>query len=271
MTALFCVLVAALAGVEDQSVETKSFDGVKLVIVDNVDGPIQVTGRPGTGVQMEVRKHINAETPERLEAARREVKLDIQQSGDSLKLFVDGPFRCNGKEGSVRSGHQGYNVTYDFKLSVPRDARVDLYTVNHGNIVVQSVDGDFDIRNVNGLIDMTDVAGSGKARTVNGPVKVLYSRNPAGPLEFETVNGNVDVAFRKGFGARARMQTMNGGMYTDFEVQPEPSEAAVGSRENGKLVIRNSRSTAVRLGSGGPDVRLKTLNGDIFIRDREKQ
>ncbi len=104
MTALFCVLVAALAGVEDQSVETKSFDGVKLVIVDNVDGPIQVTGRPGSGVQMEVRKHINAESPERLEAARREVKLDIQQSGDSLKLFVDGPFRCNCKEGAVVRG-----------------------------------------------------------------------------------------------------------------------------------------------------------------------
>jgi DUF4097 and DUF4098 domain-containing protein YvlB len=148
---------------------------------------------------------------------------------------------------------------------------VDLYTVNHGNIVVQSVDGDFDVKNVNGLIDMTDVAGSGKARTVNGPVKVLYSRNPAGPLEFETVNGDVDVAFRKGFGARARMQTMNGGMYTDFEVQPEPADAAVQSRENGKFVIRSGRATVVRLGSGGPDVRLKTLNGDIFIRDREKQ
>ncbi len=67
------------------------------------------------------------------------------------------------------------------------------------------------------------------------------------------------------------MQTMNGGMYTDFEVQPEPSEAAVGSRENGKLVIHSGRATVLRLGSGGPDVKLKTLNGDIFIRDREKQ
>ena len=38
MTALFCVLVAALAGVEDQSVETKSFDGVKLVIVGGFAG-----------------------------------------------------------------------------------------------------------------------------------------------------------------------------------------------------------------------------------------
>ncbi len=52
--------------------------------------------------------------------------------------------------------------------------------MNHGNIVVQSVDGDFDVRNVNGLIDMTDVAGSGKARTVNGPVKVLIPGIPPG-------------------------------------------------------------------------------------------
>jgi DUF4097 and DUF4098 domain-containing protein YvlB len=265
------VLLAAFADVEDRSVETKTFPGAHLVIVDNVNGSIEVTGEPGNDVHMEVTKRIRAESAERMEAAKREVKLDEQQSGDTLKLYVDGPFRCNCDDRSQRHGHQGYNVNYDFKLRVPSGARIDLYTVNGGGISVRGVGGDFDVRNVNGDIEMNDVTGSGKAHTVNGPVKVVYAANPKGPLSFETVNGSVDVAFRKGFGAEARMETLNGGMYTDYEVYAAAIEPAGATRQNGKFVLRRGGATAVRVGAGGPELRMKTVNGDIFIRDREKQ
>jgi hypothetical protein len=265
------VLLAVSADVEDRSVETKTFPFAHLVIVDNVNGSIEVTGEAGNDVRMEVTKRIEAESAERMEAAKREVKLDEQQSGDTLKLYVDGPFRCNCDDRSHRHGHQGYNVTYDFKLRVPTGARVDLYNVNGGSIAVHNVAGDFDVSNVNGDIEMTDLAGSGKAHTVNGPVKVTYAANPKGPLAFETVNGKVDVAFRKGFGAEARMQTLNGGMYTDFEVSAGAIEPASATRQNGKFVLHRAGATAVRIGPGGPELRMKTVNGDIFIRDREKQ
>ncbi len=265
------VLLAVSADMEDRSVETKTFPGVRLVIVDNVNGFIEVTGEPGNDVRMEVTKRIQAESAERMEAAKREVKLDQQQSGDTLKLYVDGPFRCNCDDCSHNRGHQGYTVTYDFKLRVPTGARIDLYTVNHGGIVVRNVAGDFDVRNVNGDIQMTDVAGSGKAHTVNGPVKVTYAANPKGPLSFETVNGKVDVAFRKGFGAEARLETLNGGMYTDFEVSAAAIEPASATRQNGRFIVRRGGATAVRIGGGGPELRMKTINGDIFIRDRERQ
>ena len=266
------VLLAVVPDVEDRSVETKIFQGARLIIVDNVNGSIDVTGEPGNEVRLEVTKRIQAESPERMQAAKNEVKLDEQQTGDTLKLYVDGPFRCNCNDrSSHRHGHDGYTVYYDFKLRVPANAKVDLYTVNHGNIVVRNVSGDFDVSNVNGQIEMADLAGSGRAHTVNGPVKVVFARNPSGATSFETINGNVEATFRKGLGAQARMETMNGGMYTDFEVQAMPAEPVSGSRENGKFVFRRGGATAVRIGSGGPDLRMKTLNGDIFIRDREKQ
>jgi hypothetical protein len=271
LTLAIGVVLAAVPDTEDRSVETKTFPGASLVIVDNITGSIDVTGEPGRDVRMEVTKRIQAESAERMEAAKREVKLDEQQSGDTLKLYVDGPFRCNCDDHS-RRGHQGYTVSYDFKLHVPSGARVDLYTVNGGNVSVRNVAGDFDVRNVNGDIEMTDVAGSGKAHTVNGPVKVTYGANPKGPLSFETVNGKVDVAFRKGFGAEARMETLNGGMYTDFEVSAAPAEQPVsGTRQNGRFVLHRGGATAVRIGAGGPELHMKTVNGDIFIRDREKQ
>ena len=77
----------------------------------------------------EVLEHDAEITRARLDIAYRGLKTHISTLNRSnppsaMTLeFVDGPFRCNGKEGSVHSGHQGYNVTYDFKLSVPLDAR----------------------------------------------------------------------------------------------------------------------------------------------------
>jgi DUF4097 and DUF4098 domain-containing protein YvlB len=261
-------LVPLYADVEDRSTETRVFPVANLVIVDNVNGSIEVTGHAGAEVQIEVVKRIQAETPERLDAAKREVKLDMVQSGDTVKLFVDGPFRCPCVDRSTRSFHQGYHVTYDFKLRVPQRARVDLYTVNRGQIVVRGMAGEFDVRNVNGGVEMVEIGGSGRAHTVNGPVKVAFSRNPTAPTSFETVNGNVDVTFRKGLAADIRVDTMHGGVYTDFEVSALPVEAS-SERRNGKIIYRHR--TGVRVGGGGTELRMKTLNGDIFIRDLEAQ
>ena len=267
--ALALAAVPALADVEDRSSETRTFPNASLVIVDNVNGSIEATGYGGSEVQVQIAKRIEAETPERLEAAKREVKLDVQ-SGETLKLYVDGPFRCHCRDGCDNcSGHQGYSVYYDFKLQIPAAARVDMYTVNHGHITLRGMNGGFEVRNVNGQIEMTDIGGAGSAHTVNGPVKVTFSRNPSAASSFETINGSVDLSFRSGLSANARMETMNGGMYTDFDVVALPTEPAAAENQNGKYVFRRRGVTSVRIGSGGPELRMKTLNGDIFIREEK--
>ncbi len=262
----------AVFAAEEKSVDTRTFANAHLVIVDNVDGSIDATGYSGNDVQMEVTKRIEAESDERMQAAKKEVRLDIQQSGDTLKLYVDGPFRCHcddccdhGRNGD--HGHRGYQVHFDFKLRVPAAARVDLYTVNGGQIFVRDVTGGFDVHNVNGRIEMSGMGSGGTAKTVNGGVKVVFAKNPSVKSEFETVNGNVDLTFRPGLSADARMQTMNGELLTDFDVTALPVEAAETERHGGKFVFKRGGSTGVRIGAGGTDIRMKTLNGDIFIRE----
>jgi hypothetical protein len=266
--ALVLLLPALASDLEERSTESKTFTNAQLVVVDNVNGSIEATGYNGTELKVEVSKRIEAETPGRMEAAKREVKLDMTQSGDTVKLYVDGPFRCRcGGDCCGGEHHPGYQVYYDFKLQVPSTMRVDLYTVNSGHIKVQAIGGDFDVKNVNGRIDMNDMAGSGTAKTVNGPVTATFVRNPTAKSSFETINGNVDLTFRQGFKGDARMQTLNGAMYTDFEVTPLPLEPASAETRNGKFVYRRDGATNVRIGSGGPKFNLKTLNGDIFIRE----
>jgi DUF4097 and DUF4098 domain-containing protein YvlB len=158
-------------------------------------------------------------------------------------------------------------VKYDFTIRMPRDAALRLCTINDGDVTVTGTQGDFDVSNVNGSIEMKNVAGSGRAHTVNGPVTVTFTANPKQDTSFKTVNGNVDIRFRDGLAANFAMKTMNGGLFTDFDVQSMPAAAPpTGERRDGKFVYRLNEYTRVRVGSGGPEIKFETLNGNVRAR-----
>ena len=71
----------------------------------------------------------------------------------------------------------------------------------------------------------------------------------------------------QGFKGDARMQTMNGGMYTDFEVSALPLEPAQAEKRTASSSTAGEAPTSVRIGAGGLEFNMKTLNGDIFIRE----
>jgi len=167
--------------------------------VDNIFGSIDVVGGQGNQVQLVVNKTIYAESKDKLEAAKKEVTLDITEQPDLLKLYVNGPFRCDCNNGQGRGGcvnwhgDSGYSVKYDFQLQVPHNIEVRLKTVNSGHVNVRDVAGNFSVHNVNGGIEMQNVAGSGTAKTVNGGVKVSFVENPRENSDFGTINVPVQV------------------------------------------------------------------------------
>ena len=69
------------------------------------------------------------------------------------------------------------------------------------------------------------------------------------------------------FGARAYLDTARGEIYSDFEVEVEPSERIVEREDNEDGVsIRIESVIIVKINGGGPVVRMNSLNGDINIR-----
>ncbi len=241
----------------------------KILEVDNVFGSIAVTGGQSDQVQLVVNKTIRAESKDRMEAAKKEVKLDITEQPDFLKLYVDGPFRCHCDDGCDGwHGDRGYSVRMDFTLEVPRNIELKLRTVNSGHVNVKNVNGNFSVHNVNGSIEMLDVAGSGQARTVNGPVKVTFTENPREKSDFGTINGNVELTFVRGLAADFRFKTMNGGIYSDFEMTSLPARPVASEQRNGHFVYRTDRFTGGRVGAGGPEIKVENLNGDIRVLER---
>ncbi len=264
--------------VEEHENIHRSLPGAKSLEIDNVSGAIEVTGSNVSTIEVDIEKTLRADDPERADAAKREVKLDVTQSGDSARFYVDGPFRCHcDTNGPFRSrnnyserGRRGYRVDYVFHVKAPVGTRLLLSTINHGDIRVSGTLADFDFENVNGGIEAHDIAGSGYAHTVNGKVEVTFVKNPAGNSSFHSINGAVEIGFQPGLSADARFKTMNGHVYSDFDVSYLPAAAGTAQRRDGHFVYRSSDFTGVRIGAGGPELKFETLNGNIRIINRGK-
>ena len=264
----------------EQETIRKSFTGMhKLLAVDNVFGSIEVVGGQSDHVELVVTKILRAESKERMEAAKKEVTLDVTDQPDLLKLYVNGPFRCNcdcdGDDGchqgcGYRHGDSGYQVKMDFQIQVPRNIDLKLRTVNSGHVNVRDVIGSFAVNNVNGRIELQDVGGgAARAKTVNGGVKVVFRENPKENSEFATINGPIDLYFTRGLSADFRFKTFNGRIYTDFEMTSLPAQPARAENQGGKFIFRTDRYTGGRVGAGGLEIKADNLNGDIRVLERQ--
>jgi len=234
--------------------------------LDNVYGSIEVVGTSGHQIQVTVAKTIRAATQADLDLAKSEVTLDVTQDGDAVRLYANAPFRCGENCLDCRREYRRrYVVTMDFKVRVPEHIALRLKTVNHGRVTVENVLGSYQVRNVNGEITMRNVGGSGEAKTVNGAVRVSFRENPREASEFSTVNGDVELVFAKSPDADFRFKTFNGEIYSDFTMTALPLAAPTRERKNGRFVYRSDRYTGGRAGSGGPEIKLENLNGDIRV------
>ncbi len=261
-------------GARDEEKIQKSFTlpdaAHKSLEIDNIWGSIEVIADTTDKVELVVNRVTSAESKDKLEKAKKEVTLDATQEEGALKVYVNGPFRCQCDDCRHSRDDEGYRVKMDFQVHVPRDIDINVKTVNEGRVVVRNVNGSFVVRNVNGDIEMDNVAGSGTARTVNGPVIVSFRQNPRENSEFKTVNGNIELRFARDLSADFRFKTFNGGIYSDFPVTTLPVHGIQEERHGGKMVYRADRFTEARVNTGGPEIQIENLNGDIRILENHE-
>lgn len=237
--------------------------------IDNIFGSVEVTGGTGSEIRASIVKTIRYDSDEMLARAQRDVRLEMTQDGNAVRLHVAYPndnCPCGNGNHNWR-GDQDYRVRYDFRVETPPGTELKLGTVD-GEMSVRNTSGDFDVNNVNGGIEMADIAGSGSAHTVNGKVKASFAKNPAGNASFKSINGEIAITFQPGLSADVRLKTMNGEAWTDFDTTALPSEVAATEHSGARFVFRRDRSTSVRIGSGGPSITLDTLNGNIYVLKR---
>lgn len=236
--------------------------------VDNVNGSIQVTGYDGDEVQMLVHRTIWGRSEEKIQQAKDDVVLDIEENGNQIILYVDAPYRRRDGSVNYRGRRYGYEVTMDFELKVPFSTSLALKTINNGTIEVGNVRGDFDVDNVNGSVTMHGLAGSGRIYALNGKVDVEFVENPTSDSYFGSLNGDVRVSLRPGLSADLHFKTFNGSVYTDFDFTSLPAKmTTTKGRKYGKFMYKTNDVFGVRVANGGPALKFDAFNGTIYVNE----
>ena len=151
---------------------------------------------------------------------------------------------------------------------VPRHADVELSTVDDGEIIVSNLIGNLELYNTNGPITAKNISGSVIAESINDTIDISFTSFDAdNASSLETMNGDLLLGVPDGVGIRAYLDTANGEIYSDFEVEIDPSERIVEREdsEDGTSIYIESVIIA-KINGGGPVVRMKSLHGDINIR-----
>ena len=151
---------------------------------------------------------------------------------------------------------------------IPRHADLDLGTIEDGEIIVSNITGNLELSNVNGPITASGISGSVIAESVNDAIDLSFvSIDDANASSLETVNGELTVRLPATLGAQIHLDTSQGEIFSDFEVDVQPSNPTVIRNDDGNgSEVRIESVIIANINGGGPIIRMNSLNGDINIR-----
>ncbi len=241
------------------------------VVLENVNGVIEVEAWDRDRVELHIVKKTKAGDRARAEAAMEAFEIDVDSTPQRLSVVVR-RFRHDGE--GFFDWLRGWSVQHSasFYLKVPRQVRLTADTVNghvqvagvegemevesvNGRVQLRGVGGRVDVSTVNGSVDVAEARGSVSASTVNGRIEVEMSQvADDADMRFSTTNGGVSLALPRDVQARLDARSTNGGISCDFPVEV-----------HGKY---NSKSISADLNGGGPGVlKIRTTNGGIRIHE----
>ncbi len=221
----------------------------QTVTIRGVNGPITATRGSGE-VVVEATKTARRGDPD-------DVTVEVIEDGEGIlvcAVYPSGWFRENrcARGGSYRMSSRNNDVKVAFNVSIPDGVHLDARTTND-DVRATGLSGDVTAATVNG--DVTaESTGVVSARTVNGDIEATMGAAPAEDLSFKTVNGRIRLTLPDGVDADLSLKTVNGRIDSDFPV-----------------TVRGRwgpRSASGRLGEGGPDIDVATVNGGIELRRR---
>jgi len=222
----------------------------QTIEIRGVNGAVHAMASTDNAVHVEATKRARRSDPEsvRIEVVRHDGGVTIC----AVYPTPPGARRANdcrpgGGQNSVRNN----DVRVDFVVRVPAGVKFDGHTVN-GDIDAEALQSDVNANTVNGSVTI-QTNGFAQAKTVNGGITCrLGAGRLTGDVSFETVNGSIVLEMPDGLNAEFRGSTVNGSIDSDFPITV-----------TGQVSRRSLRGT---IGTGGPELRVSTVNGSIRLR-----
>jgi hypothetical protein len=227
---------------------TGRVDAGDVLEIKGVNG--RISARPAAGEEIEV---VAMKKGRRSDPA--EVRIEVIEHSGGVTLCAVYPTPRGERENACGVGEDGRNSTerndvqVDWEVRVPDEARFRGRTVN-GDVEAVDLGSDVDVATVNGDVEVT-TEGVAEARTVNGSIRARMDGVLSSDVSFETVNGSIELDVDQDLDADLDASWLNGDLETELPFQVQ-----------GRV---GRRSAEGLFGDGGPELRLRTVNGSIRI------
>ncbi|NKI30672.1 DUF4097 family beta strand repeat-containing protein [Croceivirga thetidis] len=247
-----------------------------ILNVQNVNGGIEVEGYNGNTILVEVRKTIKAKRQEYVDEGRQEIGISVENQGDQIYVYLDSPWtyfdsekgRFSHREQYNNNDRPKYRYHLDFTIRVPFNTGLSLGTMNDGDILVKDVQGSLmNVNNLNGGIDLENIAGTTDVNALNRDINITYQSNPTEDCYYNSLNGDITVVFKDNLNADVSFKSMNGDLYTNYDtvtLKPEVVQKEIKGKKGIKYKIDSKES--FRIGNGGIKLDFNLLNGDALVK-----
>ena len=244
-----------------------------------VNGSIHIVGYNGKEVLIEAvpgSEEGNMKTKEKIK-----VKVNTSTASDDSPASSAGMRRLTPNNGFELSAEENNNRVeiesnsfkrpISLKIRVPQKFSLKVSTVSNGTITVENVNGELEIDNVNGPIELTNISGSAVANTINGAIKATFTDvNATAPMAFSTLNGRIDVTFPASAKANFKIKSDRGDIFSDFDMDIDKSQPqATRSSQSGMYRVAVENWVKGKVNGGGPEIMMKSMQGDIYVRKAE--
>lgn len=233
--AILCVAPAGAAPTTKIFERTLPLRAGGALALTNVNGYVRIVGWDREAVEIHaVKTALN--NPQDIER----VRIDVESDGERAAI------------NTIYPQGNGVAVTVDYQIHVPDRVLLDGIETVNGDVRVARVSGGGELGSVNGSVEVLDSNGRFSAKTTNGDVRLeLKSLPEGGPMQLATVNGSVILSLPNGAGAELDVVSRNGDFHSDFPLS--------------SLGAFNPSIFRGRLGNGGGEILLSTVNGAIRL------
>jgi hypothetical protein len=169
---------------------------------------------------------------------------------------------------------ESWKRSVDITIKVPFATSLKLHGTNlEEGISVENVSGEIEVNGTMGDIALKNVSGTVVANSTNGDVNVALAKvTPDKPMSFVAFNGDVDITLPGDTKATFNLKSGMGEVYSDFDMTLKTQPVKSGyttMADKGKFHVTMDRAVSGSINGGGPEFKLQTYNGNIYIRKKK--
>ena len=239
--------------------DTVPDDGSYTILLENVEGSIEVRTHAGAGAEITITRKIRARTEKKAKRLVKGAKILVYHLEDDQLIQVRSEKKIRYKRG----------VHTEFELKLPMNINLNLKTAG-GDIDVTDIRGESVLKTSGGDLDLENLMGRIEAHTSGGDIEIVNSdgqfnaSTSGGDLEFLHLTGNIDAQTSGGSitlenieGESVECRTSGG------DIRAEEISANLTGRTSGGQIDLESIKGHVDVSTSGGDIDIEQITGSL--------